>query len=89
MVRLMCVLRVYIKPFIFENIFSEIKKTVNIFSISKKIFSKIINYCVSLGHILIKSIYIYIYIYIYNFLILFFTNLYTIEEFIGFSKITT
>ena len=62
MVRLMCVLRVYIKPFIFGNIFSEIEKTVNIFSIPKKIFPKIINYCVSLGHILIKSIYIYIYI---------------------------
>ena len=60
MVRLMCVLRVYIKLFIFGNIFLEIEKTVNIFSIPKKIFSKIINYCVSLGHILIRSIYIYI-----------------------------
>ena len=83
MIRLMCALRVYIKPSIFGNIFLKIEKIVNIFSIPKKIFPKIINYCVSLGHILIK------YIYIYNFLILFFTNLYTIEEFIGFSKITT
>ena len=60
MVRLMCALKVHIKSSIFENIFSKIEKIVNIFSIPKKIFSKIINYCVSLGHILIRSIYIYI-----------------------------
>ena len=50
MVRLMCVLRVYIKPFIFGNIFSEIEKTVNTFSISKKMFLKMDD--------LTKSIYI-------------------------------
>ena len=33
--------RAHIKPFIFENIFSRIEKTVNIFSILKKIFSNI------------------------------------------------
>ena len=85
MVRLMCALKVHIKSSIFENIFSKIEKIVNIFSIPKKIFSKIINYCVPLEHTLVKKKYIYI----YSFLILFFTNLYTIEEFIGFSKITT
>ena len=55
----------HIKPSIFENIFSEIEKAVNTFSISKKTFPKMINYCVPLGHTLAKS-YIYIYIYIYR-----------------------
>ena len=56
MIRLMCALRVYIKPSIFGNIFSEIEKTINIFSIPKKIFPKIINYCVPFGHTLVKSL---------------------------------
>ena len=59
----MCTLRVYTKLSIFENIFLEIKKIVNTFLISKKFFSKMINYCVR-AHI--KKIYIYIYIYIYT-----------------------
>ena len=37
----MCALKVHIKSFIFENIFSEIEKTVNTFLIPKKIFQKI------------------------------------------------
>ena len=47
----MCVL----KSSIFKNIFSEFEKIVNIFSISKKFFSKNENYCVPLGHTLAKS----------------------------------
>ena len=54
MVRLMCALKVHIKSSIFENIFSKIEKTVNIFSIPDKIFSKIVNYCMSLDHTLAK-----------------------------------
>ena len=52
----MCALRAHIKLFIFENIFLEIEKAVNAFSILKNIFSKNENYCVPLGHILTKSI---------------------------------
>ena len=37
----MSALRAYIKPSIFQNIFSKIEKIVNIFSIFKKFFSKI------------------------------------------------
>ena len=55
MVWLMCALRVHIKLFIFGNIFSVIEKTVNIFSISEKFFSKNKNYCVLLRHTLAKS----------------------------------
>ena len=51
----MCALRVHIKLSIFENIFSVIEKTVNIFSISEKIFSKNKNYYVLLRHTLAKS----------------------------------
>ena len=51
----MCVLSAHIKPSIFENIYSKIEKCVNTFSISEKIFSKIINYCMLLGHTLVKS----------------------------------
>lgn len=46
----MCVFRKHIKPSIFENIFPRIEKTVNTFSIFEKIFLKIINYSVPLGH---------------------------------------
>ena len=41
MIWLTCVLRVYIKFSIFENIFSKIEKIVIIFSILKKFFPKI------------------------------------------------
>ena len=41
----MCAFKAHIKSSIFENIFSGIEKIFNIFSISKKIFPKIINYC--------------------------------------------
>ena len=49
-VRLMYALRAHVKPSIFGNIFSKIEKTVNTFSISKKMFLKMDD--------LIKSIYI-------------------------------
>ena len=41
----MCAFRAHIKSSIFENIFLGIEKIFNIFSISKKIFPKLINYC--------------------------------------------
>ena len=53
----MCVLKSHIKLFIFKNIFSKIKKVVNIFSIFDKFFSKNENYCISSKHILATSIY--------------------------------
>ena len=46
----MCALRAHVKPSIFGNIFSEIKKTANTFSIFEKIFLKMDD--------LTKSIYI-------------------------------
>ena len=39
----------HIKPSIFRNIFLGIEKVVNTFSISDKIFQKMINYCVPFG----------------------------------------
>ena len=51
----MCALKVHIKLSIFRNIFSISEKTVNIFSISEKFFSKNKNYCVLLRHTLAKS----------------------------------
>ena len=48
-------LKAHIKPSIFRNIFSEIEKSVNTFSISEKIFPKMINFCVLLGNTLAKS----------------------------------
>ena len=45
-----------LKLFIFRNIFSEIEKIVNTFSIFEKFFSKNKNYCVPLRHTLAKSI---------------------------------
>jgi len=48
----MCVLRSHIKLLIFGNIFSEIEKAINTFSILEIFFSKNENYCVSLGHTL-------------------------------------
>ena len=59
----MCALWPHIKPFIFGLIFSRVEKAVSTFSIFEKIFPKVINYCVPLGHTLAKSIYIYIYVY--------------------------
>ena len=55
----MCALKVHIKSSIFENIFLRIEKVINTFSIPEKIFSKMINYCVPLGHTLAKSVYYY------------------------------
>ena len=54
----MCVLkfRIHIKLFIFGNILSRIEKVVSTFSIFKKKFFKIENYCMSLGHTLTKTI---------------------------------
>ena len=51
----MCALMAHIKPSIFRNIFLGIEKVVNTFSISDKIFQKMINYCVPFGHTLAKS----------------------------------
>ena len=53
----MYALRAQIKLSIFGNIFSEIEKAVNIFSILKNFFffSKMINYCVPLRRTLAKS----------------------------------
>ena len=51
----MCVISTHIKPSIFKNIFLKTEKYVNIFLIFKKIFLKIINYCMRLLHILLKS----------------------------------
>ena len=48
----MCALRAHIKLSIFGNIFLEIEKAVNTFSILEKFFSKNENYYVSLGHTL-------------------------------------
>lgn len=58
----MCVLR----PFIFEKIFSEIEKDVNTFSILEKKFSINENYCVPLGHTLIKSFKNLLHLYLLN-----------------------
>ena len=55
---LMCVLSTHIKLFIFKIIFSEIEKAVNTFSILKNFFfSKNKNYCVTLRHKLVKSLF--------------------------------
>ena len=51
----MYALKAHIKPSIFKNIFSEIEKAVNTFSIPEKIFPKMINFCVLLRHTLTKS----------------------------------
>ena len=54
----MCVLSTHIKLFIFKIIFSEIEKAVNTFSILKNFFfSKNKNYCVTLRHKLVKSLF--------------------------------
>jgi len=49
----MCVLRAYIKQSIFRNIFSEIEKIINTFSILEKMFLKMD----SLEHTLVKSLF--------------------------------
>ena len=52
----MYVLRTYIKPSIFRNILSKIKKVINTFSILEKFFlKKMVSYCVPLRHTLAKS----------------------------------
>ena len=52
----MCALRAYINKSIFGKILLGIEKNVKIFSIFNKLFSKLIYYCVPLGHTIIKSI---------------------------------
>ena len=62
---LMCAFRVHIKPSNFGNIFSEIEKTVNTFSIFKKIFSNISG--LIWAHIN-RTLYLYISIYFFFFM---------------------
>ena len=51
----MCV-RTYIIKSIFEKVLLGIEKVVKIFSILNKLFPKLVYYCVSLGHTLVKSL---------------------------------
>ena len=52
----MCALKAYINKSIFGKFLLRIEKTVKTFSIFNKLFSKLVYYCVPLGHTLIKSI---------------------------------
>ena len=52
----MCGLKVHINKLIFEKFLLENKKVVKIFLIFNKLFSKLVYYCVSLGHTLVKSL---------------------------------
>ena len=52
-------LRAYINKSVFGKILSEIEKIIKTFQFSIKFFSKIIYYCVSLRHMLVKSLYIF------------------------------
>lgn len=54
---------VYLKLFIFKNILPKIEKAVDTFSVPEKIFHKMINYCVSLVHTLVKSLLNMLYIW--------------------------
>ena len=56
----MCALRAHINKSIFGKVLLEIKKVVKTFSISDKLFPKLVYYCVPLGHTLVKS-FIYLY----------------------------
>ena len=53
----MCALKIYINKFIFKKVLLVIEKVVKTFSISYKLFSKLVYYYISLEHTLIKSIY--------------------------------
>ena len=46
----------YINKFIFEKVLLEIEKVVKTFSIFNKLFSKLVYYCMLLGHTLVKFI---------------------------------
>ena len=54
-VRLMCVLKAHINKSSFEKVLLGIEKAVKTFSIFDKLFLKLVYYCVSLGHTLVKS----------------------------------
>ena len=54
-VRLMCALRAHINKSIFGKVLLEIENVVKTFSISDKLFPKLVYYCVPLGHTLVKS----------------------------------
>ena len=54
----MCALRAHINKSIFEKVLLKIEKVVKTFSISDKLFPKLVYYCVLLGHTLVKSIHI-------------------------------
>ena len=49
----MCVLKVYVNKFNFRKVLLGIEKVVKIFSIFDKFFSKLVYYCVPLGHTLV------------------------------------
>ena len=51
----MCALKIYINKFIFKKVLLGIEKVVKTFSISDKLFPKLVYYCVPLGHTLVKS----------------------------------
>ena len=51
----MCALRAHINKSSFRKVLLEIEKAVKTFSISDKIFPKLVYYCVPLGHTLVKS----------------------------------
>ena len=46
----------HINKFIFEKVLLEIEKVVKIFLIFNKLFSKLVYYCMLLGHTLVKFI---------------------------------
>ena len=50
------VIKACINKFIFEKVLSKIKRIVKIFSIFDKLFSKLIYYCVSKEHTIVKSL---------------------------------
>ena len=54
----MCALRAHINKSIFRKVLLGIEKVVKTFSISNKLFSKLVYYCVPLGHTLVKSLFI-------------------------------
>ena len=55
-VRLMCALRAHINKSIFGKVLLGIEKVVKTFSISNKLFPKLVYYCVPLGHTLVKPL---------------------------------
>ena len=51
----MCALRAHINKSSFGKVLLGIEKVVKTFSISDKLFPKLVYYCVPLGHTLVKS----------------------------------